>query len=264
MNLSETTYKVVEISKVAGQIIKDSFGKLSSSSIQSKGQNDFVTEIDKKSENYIVNELSLLLPEAGFIAEEETSVKIGKEYNWIVDPLDGTTNFINGIYPCAVSIALEYNKEIIIGVVYEIGLDECFYAWKDGGAFLNDIKISVSNKTLLKDSLIATGFPYHEFNRLDKFIDLLKYLTMNSLGIRRLGSAATDLVYVACGRFDGFYEYDLKSYDVAAGTIIVKEAGGKNTDFHGNSNYIYGKEIISSNNAIYIEFSKIIGDFMNI
>ncbi len=264
MNLAITTNKVIEISKYAGQIIRDNFGKLSQDSIVKKGLNDFVTEIDKKSEQYIVNELSKLIPEAGFIAEEGTSDKVGDEYNWIIDPLDGTTNFIHGFFPCAVSIALEYNKEIVLGVIYEIGLSECFYAWKNGGAYLNDDAISVSNKTEIKSSVLATGFPYHELERIDNFIDLLKHLTKNSQGIRRLGSAATDMAYVACGRFDGFYEYDLKPYDVAAGAIIVKEAGGNNSDFCGGNNYIYGKEIISSNKYIFDEFNQIVGKYMNV
>jgi len=264
MNYKELTNSVIKISKDAGQLIRNNFGKINSDKIQSKGLNDYVTEIDKSSEELIVKQLSKLVPEAGFIAEEGTSTKIGKDYNWIIDPLDGTTNFIHGIYPCAVSIALEYRNDIVLGVVYEIGLDECFYAWKDGGAYLNESPIKVSKTAKVKNSLIATGFPYHEFDRLDNYIDLLKYFTKNSKGVRRLGSAATDIAYVACGRFDAFYEYDLKPYDVAAGSIILSEAGGINADFLGKSNYIFGKEIISSNLVIYDEFLKIIEKFMSI
>lgn len=263
MKLPELTNSVIEISKVSGEIIRENFGKISKDTITKKGLNDFVTDIDKKSEKYIVKELSKLIPKAGFIAEEGTSDKIGDEYNWIIDPLDGTTNFIHGFFPCAVSIALEYKKEIILGVVYEVGLSECFYAWKDGGAYLNGNKISVSDKMDINNSIIGTGFPYHDLERIDKFIDLLKYMTTKSQGIRRLGSAATDMAYVACGRFDGFYEYDLKPYDVAAGAIIVKEAGGSNSDFSGGNNYIYGKEIISSNKNIFNEFKQVVNRYMN-
>jgi myo-inositol-1(or 4)-monophosphatase len=264
MDLQKLTNSVIEISKEAGEIIRQNFGKLNQELIITKGLNDFVTEIDKKSEEHIISRLSSFIPKAGFIAEEGTTNKIGKDYNWIIDPLDGTTNFIHEFYPVAVSIGLEYHNEIILGVVYEIGLSECFYAWKDGGAFLNGKRISISKKDKLQKSLIATGFPYNEFTQLDKYIELLKYLTKHTQGIRRLGSAATDLAYVACGRFDGFYEYDLKPYDVAAGVILVSEAGGNNSDFKGGHDYIYGKEIISTNKNIFTEFKLIVNQFMKV
>ena len=262
MDLKKITEEVITVAKSAGKIIKNNLGHLHHNDIEKKGLNDFVTETDKSSEKYIVSALSKLLPEAGFIAEEGTSIKKGERYNWVIDPLDGTTNFIHGFFPFAVSIALMDKNEVIAGVVYEIGFDECFYAWKNGGAYLNDKKIMVSSQSNFSDSLLATGFPYHEFELLDKYIDLLKHLTKNTQGIRRLGSAATDLAYVACGRFDGFYEYDLKPYDVAAGCIILTEAGGKVSDFSGGDNYIFGKEIISSNNYIFDEFLKIVKNFM--
>ncbi|MDR2011072.1 MAG: inositol monophosphatase [Bacteroidales bacterium] len=254
---------VIRTAKDAGNIIRNNIGKISASDIEKKGLNDFVTTIDKESESLIIRSLKKLLPEAGFIAEENDTLKTEKEYNWIIDPLDGTTNFIHSFFPCAVSIGLQKNDEIILGVVYEIGFDECFYAYKNGGAYLNGNRINVSDKKNFSDSLLATGFPYHEFNRLDKYIELLKFLTENTQGIRRLGSAATDLAYVACGRFDGFYEYDLKPYDVAAGIIIVKEAGGKISDFKGTDNYLFGKEIVASNKLIFEDFITIVNNFMN-
>ncbi len=262
MELKSLTLKVAEIAKNAGKIIKDNIGQITPSSIETKGLNDYVTETDKASEEYIVAELSKLVPESGFIAEEGTSDKIGKTYNWIIDPLDGTTNFIHGFYPCAVSIALMKNDTIISGVVYETGLDECFYAWTEGGAWLNGKKITVSTKSVFKNSLLATGFPYQAFKQLDNYIELLKYLTKNTQGIRRLGSAATDMAYVACGRFDGFYEYDLQSYDVAAGCILVSEAGGKLSDFSGGNNFVFGKEIVASNLKVFKDFSKIVKQYM--
>lgn len=262
MELKKTTESVISIAKSAGQIIRNNLGHLHQNEIEKKGLNDFVTKTDKASEKHIVDELSKFLPEGGFITEEGTSKKKGKRYNWVIDPLDGTTNFIHGFFPFAVSIALMDNDEIILGVIYEIGLDECFYAWKNGGAYLNSTKIEVSHQSKFKDSLLATGFPYHEFGHLDKYIELLKYLTKNTQGIRRLGSAATDLAYVACGRFDGFYEYDLKPYDVAAGCIILTEAGGKVSDFSGGDKYIFGKEIVSSNNNIFGEFLQIVKNYM--
>lgn len=262
MDLKNITQQVIQIAKNAGEIIRESMSNRNNLDIETKGLNDFVTEIDKACELLIVTELEKLIPAAGFIAEENTSVKVGKEYDWIIDPLDGTTNFIHRFYPCAVSIGLKYKDEIVLGVIYEVGADECFYAWKNGGAWLNGQKITVSQKSKLSTSLLATGFPYHEFGKIDKYIDLLKHLTKNTNGLRRLGSAATDMAYVACGRFEGFYEYDLKPYDVAAGIIIVLEAGGRICDFSGGNNYLFGKEIVASNDAVFEEFSAIVSKFM--
>ncbi|HOZ31041.1 MAG TPA: inositol monophosphatase family protein [Bacteroidales bacterium] len=262
MNLQSLTVRVIDIAKDAGKIIRDNIANINNHIIETKGLNDYVTDIDRTCEKRIVTELEKLIPKAGFITEEGTSEKIGKEFNWIIDPLDGTTNFIHSFFPCAVSIGLKQNDNIILGVVYEVGLDECFYAWDKGGAWLNGNQIKVSGTPLLKDSLVATGFPYHEFKPLDNYIDLLKYLTKNSQGIRRLGSAATDMAYVACGRFDGFYEYNLKAWDVAAGIILINEAGGKICDFCGGKNYLFGKEIVATNSGFFSEFSSIVMKFM--
>ncbi|MCX6297157.1 MAG: inositol monophosphatase family protein [Bacteroidetes bacterium] len=237
-----------------GIFIKSERVKFSSDKIEVKGKNDFVSYVDKTSEKLLVAKLSLLLPEAGFIAEEGTSTKKGNLYNWIIDPLDGTTNFIHGI-PCfSISIALMRNQEIVLGVIYEINFDECFYAWEGSNSFLNGKEINVSSTSKVSDSLLATGFPYYDYGRMDEYIELFKYFMKHTHGLRRLGSAATDLAYVACGRFDGFYEYSLQSWDVAAGAFIVQQAGGKVTDFKGGENYIFGKEIVAGNNAFFDEF----------
>jgi myo-inositol-1(or 4)-monophosphatase len=228
--------------------------KFSTSQIEIKGKNDFVSYVDKTSEKLIVEGLEKLLPEAGFIAEEGTSTKKGDVYNWIIDPLDGTTNFIHGI-PCfAISIALMRNQELIMGVIYEINFDECFYAWEGSKAYLNGKEISVSKIDKVSDSLIATGFPYYDYSRLNEYMELFKHFMKNTHGLRRLGSAATDLAYVACGRFEGFYEYCLQPWDVAAGAFIVKQAGGKVTDFKGEENYIFGREIVAGNSTFFPEF----------
>jgi myo-inositol-1(or 4)-monophosphatase len=263
MELDKIIVEVVQIAKEAGQIIRENIRQISAQDIKLKGQNDFVTCVDKTSENHIIKSLNSLLPDAGFIAEETPDLATAEEYNWIIDPLDGTTNFINGLFPCSVSIALKKDDNIILGVVYEVGFDECFYAIKDKGAFLNGIPIQVSKKTNLHESLLATGFPYNDFSRLNEYIELLKSFATKTQGIRRFGSAATDLAYVACGRFDGFYEYNLKSYDVAAGIILVQEAGGKLCDFKGGNSFLFGKEIIASTPAIFQEFSTEILKFMN-
>lgn len=242
------------LTKQVGIFIRNERGKFSNDSIEIKGKNDFVSYVDKTAEKKLIEGLSVLLPEAGFIAEEGTSTKKGENYDWIIDPLDGTTNFIHGI-PCfAISIALMRDNKIVLGVVYEINMDECFYAWEGSKAYLNEKEINVSNSKKIADTLIATGFPYYDYERQDEYIDLLKYFMKHTRGIRRLGSAATDLAYVACGRFDGFYEYSLQPWDVAAGAFIVQQAGGKVTDFKGNNDYIFGKEIVAGNNACFDEF----------
>ena len=196
------------------------------------------------------------------MAEENSSDKRGVTYNWIIDPIDGTTNFIHGLFPYAISIALQENDEIVVGVVYEAGLDECFYAWKDGGAYLNGQRIRVSEAATVADSLIATGFPYTNFSQMNEFIESLNYFMKNSHGMRRLGSAAADLVYVACGRVDAFYEYDLKPWDVAAGAFIVQEAGGRVSDFAGGNNYLYGRQIIATNALVFDEMYSVVSSFL--
>lgn len=262
MNLENICKQTVFVAENAAEIIRSHINS-ADYKIDAKGKNDFVTEIDKKTEKFIVDELQRILPDAGFIAEEKSSLKVGEVFNWIVDPIDGTSNFIHGIYPCSVSIALKQNDEIVVGVVYEVGLKECFCAYKNGGAWLNGEKISVSKVNSVSNAFVATGFPYNRFEIINPYIDLLKYFVTNAQGVRRLGSAAVDMAYVAAGRFDAFYEYDLKPYDVAAGIIILQEAGGKVCDFSGGDNYLFGGEMVATNSLIHKEFSSVVTKFMN-
>lgn len=258
IDLQTLCQEVCLLSKDVGAFIRSERDEFSSEKIEVKGKNDFVSYVDKTSEKRIIDKLSVLLPEAGFIAEEGTSTKKGEIYNWIIDPLDGTTNFIHGI-PCfAISIALMRKDELVLGVIYEINFDECFYAWEGSKSFLNGKEIYVSETSKVADSLLATGFPYYDYSRIDEYMELFKYFMKNSRGLRRLGSAATDLAYVACGRFDGFYEYCLQPWDVAAGAFIVQQAGGKVTDFKGEGNYLFNREIVAGNSAFFIEFSDIV------
>ncbi|MCK5169724.1 MAG: inositol monophosphatase [Bacteroidales bacterium] len=263
MNLESICQQVTELTKHVGPFILEERKKSDELNIEVKGLHDFVTYVDKTAEEKIVKELMQILPEAGFIAEEGTSTKKGERYNWIIDPLDGTTNYIHNLTPFAISIALKENDKIILGVVHELGLDECFYAWKDSPAFLNGSQINVSNKKTVEESLIATGFPYYDYDRINPFLESLKYFMENSHGIRRLGSAATDLAYIACGRFEAFYEYSLSPWDVAAGALIVQQAGGKISDFSGKNNYLFGKEIIATNRNIYEDFLNSVDGIMN-
>ena len=262
MNLENICKQTVFVAENAAEIIRSHINS-ADYKIDAKGKNDFVTEIDKKTEKFIVDELQRILPDAGFIAEEKSSLKVGEVFNWIVDPIDGTSNFIHGIYPCSVSIALKQNDEIVVGVVYEVGLKECFHAYKNGGAWLNGEKISVSKVNSVSNAFVATGFPYNRFEIINPYIDLLKHFVTNAQGVRRLGSAAVDMAYVAAGRFDAFYEYDLKPYDVAAGIIILQEAGGKVSDFSGGGNYLFGGEMVATNLLIHKEFSSVVTKFMN-
>ena len=254
--------KTISVAVEAGHLIKNERAKFRKEAVEQKGLHDFVSYVDRASEELIVKELTGLLPDAGFIAEEGTVQAENKRYRWVIDPLDGTTNFIHGISPFAVSIALMDGNEVVVGVVYEVSLDECFYAWKGGQAFLNGTPIEVSTAPTIHDSLIATGFPYYDFSRTPEYLQLLEYLMHNTHGIRRLGSAATDLAYVAAGRFDAFYEYSLQSYDVAAGSLIVKQAGGHVCDFSGNNSYIFGKEIVACNSKIEKEFTDIVKKYL--
>ncbi len=261
MNLNLITNQVCNLSRGVGMFIREEAQKLSADQVEIKGKHDLVTYVDKEAEQRIIEELKKILPQAGFIAEESPDLKTAEEFNWIIDPLDGTTNFIHGLPIFSISIALAHKNKIISGVIYEINQDECFYAWKDGGAFLNGKKIQVSKTKTLDDSLLATGFPYYDYSRLEPYLQLFKYFMQNTRGVRRLGSAAVDLAYVACGRFDGFYEYGLNPWDVAAGIILVQEAKGKCMDFNGGKDYLYGKEIITSNKNIQKELLKSIRNY---
>lgn len=250
MSYQTLTLDVCKIAKEVGLFMSEERKTFDDSKIETKGVHDLVSYVDKTSEIKIINELQKLLPDAGFIAEEGTNDKRGERFNWVIDPLDGTTNYIHGLPIYSVSIALLDNNVLVSGVVYEVGHDECFYAWKNGGAFLNGKSIRVSNRAETGNALLATGFPYSDFSRLDSYIEMFKWAMTNARGVRRLGSAAADLAYVACGRFDAFWEYDLKPWDVAAGALLVAEAGGKVTDYKGGTEYLFGREIIATNGII--------------
>jgi len=256
MNLQNLCAETKKIIKETGSYILTEAEQFNSEAVESKGLHDFVSFVDKNAEKQLVDGLKQLVPEAGFIAEEQTETYRAEQYNWVIDPLDGTTNFIHGLMPYAISVALMEKEEVVLGVIYEISRNEMFYAWKGSKAYLNDMEISVSKANKVSDSLIATGFPYYDYDRLPQFMKTLDFFMRNSHGLRRLGSAATDLAYVACGRFDAFYEYSLSPWDVAAGALIVQQAGGKVSDFNGGNNYIFGREIIATNASIFDEFLK--------
>jgi myo-inositol-1(or 4)-monophosphatase len=263
MNLKDICKEIEKAACEAGAFIKKEAEIFDINCTERKGLNDFVSYVDKGAEKLLVERLSGILPEAGFITEEGTSSKVGVRYCWVIDPLDGTTNFLHGFYPYAVSIGLMDYANVIAGVVHEVGKNETFTAWKDGGAWLNGKPVHVSKVTILADSLIATGLPYSDFHLLDLYMDSLTYLCKHSQGIRRLGSAATDLAYVACARFEGFYEYGLHPWDIAAGMLLVREAGGRVSDFSGNESNLTGDEIVASSKQVFSEFLESISKFMH-
>jgi myo-inositol-1(or 4)-monophosphatase len=263
MNYNSIGNKAIALVKETGEFVKNERIKLINKGFETKGKNDFVTFVDKASEEKLVKGLSQIIPGCGFIAEEGTAAENTSEFIWIIDPIDGTTNFIHGAPPYCISIGLMENKKLVGGIVYEISSDECFYAFKGGKAYLNGKEINVSATQKVKDALLATGFPYTEFSRMDAYMETMQYFFHNSHGVRRLGSAAADLAYVACGRYDGFYEYDLKPWDVAAGAYIVQAAGGKVSDFMGEDNYLFGKELIAGNSQLFDELQQVIGGILN-
>lgn len=254
MNLASLCQQVEQLCLEAGNFIREERIAVSAKDIEIKGLNSLVSYVDKAAEEILVSGLKKALPEAGFITEEDTPDDPDKVYRWVIDPLDGTTNYLHGIPVYAVSVALLHGDDELIGVVYEIGQKEMFTSWQGGGAWLNGQRLVLNGKKNLSDTLIATGFPYHDFSRMEPYMNLLRDLFQMTRGVRRLGSAATDLAYVACGRFDGFFEAGLSPWDVAGGSLLVKEAGGSVRDFSGGNDYIFGGEIIAASDAVFEEF----------
>lgn len=259
--LETITQKVIEIAKQAGSFIRQERLSFSTDQIEYKGLNDMVSYVDKTAEGMIVNALQELLPGAGFVTEEQTINRIAERYNWIIDPLDGTTNFIHGLPVYSVSIALKEYDELVAGVVYEVNHDECFYAWKGAPAYLNGKEIRVSKTPEISSSLLATGFPYYDFKNQPQYIALFTDLMQHCHGLRRLGSAAVDLCYTACGRFEGYYEYNLKPWDIAAGIVIVRQAGGKVVNFKGGADPMAKCDVVATNGLISDELVAVIGRY---
>ena len=250
--LRDICQRVAALSVEAGKFIRQEAASFDKARIEYKGLNDLVSYVDKETEKLLVKGLMDILPGAGFVTEEGTTKDLALAENpdhlrWIIDPLDGTTNFIHQLPIYSVSIALMQEEEVVIGVVYEVNRDECFYAWQGGGAFCNGSPIRVSPAPTLADSLLSTGFPYYDFEQMNAYLGILNELMRNTHGLRRMGSAAVDLAYVACGRFEGYFEYNLKPWDVAGGVLLVREAGGQVGDFRGGPNYVFGGQLVAAN-----------------
>ncbi len=242
------------------RFIRAELGKVQTEAIETKSLNSLVSYVDKQAEERLVSQLSKLIPEAAFLTEEETVAQTEGDWLWIIDPLDGTTNFLHQLPFFSISVALQHQGKTIIGVVYEVNREECFYAWKDGGAWLNGRRISVSSNTQLQDALIATGFPYYDYSQVKPYFIALEHFMHHTRGIRRLGSAALDLAYVACGRFDAYFEYSLNSWDIAGGAFLVEEAGGKVADFSGGEGYLANGEIVATSAGLQAEFAEVVAN----
>ena len=242
----------VKAVKLAGQIVVEHLGKISKKDIDIKQASDFVTFVDRESEKIIIDTIKKHFPDHLFLAEESLK-ECGKEtFRWIIDPLDGTTNYIHSYPVFSISIALEYAGEIIIGVILDPLRNELFWAEKGSGAYLNCSSLEVSQVTV-SESLVATGFPFRSKEMIDTYLKLFKNLFLKVSDLRRAGSAALDLAYLASGRCDGFFELGLSPWDIAAGSLLIKEAGGIVTDFGGGNDYIWTGNIVAGNPEIHKE-----------
>ncbi|MCX6161524.1 MAG: inositol monophosphatase family protein [Ignavibacteriae bacterium] len=241
----------------SGKIILENFG--GTFRIESKDSvSNLVTEVDKKSEDAIIQIIIRDFPGHSLLSEEIGAIDSDSGMKWIIDPIDGTINYAHAIPLCCVSIGIEKNKEIVMGAVYNPMSGELFFAEKGQGAFLNDKAISVSEESNFNKSLLVTGFPYNTSKNPNNPVGVFANFLLQDIPIRRLGSAALDICWTACGRFDGFWEYNLNAWDVAAGFLIIKEAGGVVTDFKGEEYSVYKKEILASNGKIHNEMMAVI------
>lgn len=245
-----------DAANAAGEIIRERWQQ--PKTINYKGAIDLVTTVDRETERKIVEVIQRNFPDHSILAEEETDLRGNDdEYRWIIDPLDGTTNFVHSYPQVSISIALEQSGQLILGLVYDPLRCECFRAVKGQGATLNGSRIQISNVDVLDKALLATGFPYDRREKADFYLSFFKAFLTRCQGIRRNGSAALDLCYLACGRIDGFWELKLKPWDIAAGSLIVAEAGGRLSDFSGNNFSIWGNETLASNGIIHNEMTEI-------
>lgn len=254
--------EVKELVKGVGEYIRAERVNFNADSVEHKDIHDMVSYVDKTSEEKLIAGLQKILPESSFLGEESGDQTNSSEYKWIIDPLDGTTNFIHNIPHFCISIGLQQNDRTIAGWVYEICNDEMFVAKLGEGAFLNKNKISVTSTSALHQSLMGTGFPVRHYPMLKEYLQLQQWAIENTRGLRRLGTAAYDLCMVACGRLDGFYEPGLSPWDVCAGALIVQEAGGKVTDFKGGENFLMGKEILATNDVLHEPILKAVNTYL--
>lgn len=254
----QITEKVCRIAVETGRFLREERKHFHRERVEEKNAHDYVSYVDKESERRIVEQLKELLPQAGFIAEEGSETYSGEEYCWLVDPLDGTTNYIHDNAPYCVSIALRNREELLAGVVYEVCRDECFWAWKGSKAYLNGKEIRVSDVCSPDKSFVELGFPY-DASRYREFVTgIVSRLYGKVGGLRLQGSAAAELCYIAAGRFEARIEGLLGPWDIAAGALILMQAGGKITDYRGGDDFYSGKQVLATNGKIHDYLLKIV------
>jgi len=247
----------VRAARSAGNIIVRNLDRLDTLTVQTKDVNDFVSEVDRQAEQEIIGILRKAYPDHSVLAEE-SGIQDGNDYQWIIDPLDGTTNYLHGFPQFAVSIALRHKGRIEQGVVYDPLRQELFTATRGAGAILNDRRIRVTGRKSLDGALLGTGFPFKSQQHLDAYLDMFRALFPMTAGIRRPGSAALDLAYVAAGRLDGFWEIGLSIWDMAAGVLLIQEAGGLSSDFVGGHDYLESGNLVAGNPKVFAEILKAI------
>lgn len=251
----------VRAARNAGDIILRSSENVEHLRVNQKGKNDFASEVDEKAEREIIHVIKTAYPDHAILAEE-SGMHEGNDFVWVIDPLDGTTNFLHGFPQYAVSIALKYRGRLEVGVIFDPLRNELFTALRGGGAMLNNRRLRVTAQTSLRGALIGTGFPFKNLQHLDAYLGMFKALSTDSAGIRRAGAAALDLAYLAAGRLDGFWEIGLHEWDMAAGILLIKEAGGVVTDFSFNDNYLESGNVIAASPKMHQIMYKCIEPFV--
>lgn len=247
----------VKAARRAGAIINRAAQNLDALTVQNKQDNDYVSEVDRAAEQAIIEILLSAYPNHAILAEE-SGTQGESEFQWIIDPLDGTTNYLHGFQQYGVSIALAHKGVLTHAVIFDPARNDLFTASRGGGAFLNDRRLRVSKRIYLKEALIGTGFPYRDFTHLDAYMAMFKEMLQKTSGVRRPGAACLDLAYVAAGRFDGFWEFGLNPWDIAAGVLLVQEAGGLVGDFRGEQNYMQSGDILAGNPKIFSQLLQLI------
>ena len=248
--------KAIEASRLAGEAIRHYANQVNKLDVEKKAQNDFVSKVDREAETLVVRLLQRAYPDHAFVGEEGGKQGVESDYEWIIDPLDGTTNFLYGIPQYSVSIALKHKGRLMVGVVYDPLRDETFAASRGDGATLNGRRIRVSERTNLQNALLGTGIPFRANQNLDLYLQSMKVLLPETAGVRRMGSAALDLAYVASGRFDGFWEFGLHEWDIAAGVLLIQEAGGLISDMRGNNTHMQTGDVLAANPKVFKEMLK--------
>jgi myo-inositol-1(or 4)-monophosphatase len=255
--------QVIPVVKHVGELILLDRESFTWADVEFKGQNDLVSYVDRNAEDRLVGKLSRLLAGCGFINEEGGHYHADAEAVWIIDPLDGTTNFVHGVPFFCTSVALQWQGQICMGIIYEPNRDELYTAIRGQGAYLNGARIQVSSNRNTEDAFLSTGFPYRKGQNIDGYLNLLRAYMGHIRGIRRMGSAAMDLAFTAAGRFDGFFEASLNPWDVAAGALLVQEAGGTVTDYWGQQDWLFGQSILAANTALHPGLLRLMTDYLH-